>query len=68
VGKKILKQNNSGQAIVEYILLLSIVVGIFVVVLPKLSASVDGTTTAISSKIETQLQTGMSSTKSLWTK
>ena len=60
-------QNNSGQAIIEYILLLSIIIGIFAVVLPKMNAGLDQTTTAISSKLETQLRTGRAPT-SLWTK
>jgi TRAP-type mannitol/chloroaromatic compound transport system permease small subunit len=59
-------KKNSGQALIEYIILLSIMIGIFALILPGLSKTFDVATTAISGKMETQLRTGMAPA-TLWT-
>ena len=61
------KAKQSGQAIVEYILLLSIVIGLVTVVLGKFTSTFDVATTAIGGKIELQMRTGRAPA-TLWKK
>jgi Flp pilus assembly pilin Flp len=66
VGKKRSKRE-SGQAIVEYILLLAIVLGMVGVFISKLTGSFDLATTAVGGKMEKQLRTGKAPPW-IWTK
>ena len=66
MGKKRGNQE-SGQAITEYILLLAIVLGMVSLFLSKLTGSFDLATTAMGGKIEKQLRTGKAPA-SIWTK
>lgn len=64
---KLRKKTESGQAIVEYIILLSIVVGVVAFILPKLSKGFDVANLSIGGKMEAQLRTGKAPA-SLWVK
>jgi Flp pilus assembly pilin Flp len=59
------KRNQSGQALVEYVILLSIVVGIVAVFMNKLSGAFDVTTARYGGKVEQQLRTG-NAPPSIW--
>lgn len=61
------KHTESGQAIVEYVLLLSIVLGIMVYFMNTLTGSFDDSTARFGGKIEKQIRTG-SAPASVWTK
>jgi hypothetical protein len=65
VGKN-KKDAQSGQAMIEYILLLSIVIGILVALLPNMGKGFDAVTLLIGGKMEAQLRTGASA--SVWQK
>jgi Flp pilus assembly pilin Flp len=64
---KIRKKSESGQAIVEYILLLAIVVGVVGLFLSKLTGTFDIATVAMGGKMEKQLRTGKAPA-SIWTR
>jgi hypothetical protein len=66
VGKKS-KSGQSGQAIVEYILLLSIVVGMLVAFLSNFTNTFDKATLGLGGKMEVQMRTGRAPA-TLWTK
>jgi hypothetical protein len=66
VGKKP-KSGQSGQAIVEYILLLSIVIGMLSVFLAKFTSTFDTATIGLGGKMEVQMRTGRAPA-TLWTK
>jgi len=66
VGKK-RRKAESGQAILEYIILLSIVFGLVGVFVSKLTGSFDSATLLMGGKMEKQLRTGKAPA-SIWTK
>ena len=59
--------NEGGQAVLEYILLLAIVLGGLALFLKQVSSSFDLMTATNGAKIEVQMRTG-SAPASLWTK
>jgi hypothetical protein len=61
------RKKQSGQALVEYILLLSIVVGVVGFFVSKLTTSLDTTTGKYGAIVERQLRTGKAPA-SIWTK
>ena len=61
------RRAQSGQAVIEYIILLSIVMGIMVVFIHKLTDGLDTTTAGLGGQIEKQLRTG-SAPPTVWTK
>ncbi len=66
MGKKT-RSNQSGQAITEYILLLSIVVGLFVAILGNFTNAFYKITLGLGGKMELQMRTGRAPA-TLWTK
>ena len=65
MGKK--RSKESGQALLEYIILLSIVFGMVIFFVHKLTGTFDKTTLSLGGKMERQLRTG-AAPASLWTK
>ncbi|MBC7396094.1 MAG: hypothetical protein H7333_01510 [Bdellovibrionales bacterium] len=65
MGKR--KNKESGQALIEYILLLTIVFGFVIFFVQKLTGTFDTTTLSLGGKMERQLRTG-AAPASLWTK
>ena len=61
------RKKQSGQAILEYILLLSIILGGLTYFLSKVTEGFDATTAKYGAKIERQLRTGKAPA-SIWTK
>ena len=61
------KKRESGQALVEYMLLVSIIVGLMVGFVGKLTGTFDKTTIRLGGKIERQLRTG-SAPATIWKK
>jgi hypothetical protein len=64
---KIQRKNQSGQAIIEYIILLTFTVGIVVAFMSKSTSLFDKATVAVGGKMEKQLRTGKAPA-SIWTK
>ena len=60
-------QKNSGQAVLEYILLLAMVVGMLSIFISKFVGSFDAATQKIGGKMEKQLRTGKAP-PSIWNK
>ena len=66
-GSKRKKKNESGQAIVEYILLLSIVVATSAFFMKTLTGLFDKTAATMGAKIEVQIRTG-NAPATIWNK
>ena len=67
MSRKKKNRKNSGQAVLEYILLLSIIIGIVTFSLRNLTGAMDKMTAKYGGTMEKQLRTG-SAPASIWTK